>query len=617
MRILTLILISSFSLICNAALIHVPRGWIDPALKIRMIPIVFTVDSAGTETKYPSFFGLELEGSLKSDHLVLADSFSSDRLILPIGSREKDSFVLQNAEEALAKFVMKATNLPDDWVLENSSVESQNGRISVKLEISKDQQSANILILLSSEPAKRFSIVNSIRHFGFISATGDDFSSAPYIVSHWPEQSQIPFCSRQVPLWFETSIENAIMRWNLGQKRLRLMYSGECKSNDAIEANENQISFNFNSSIRNASGLAMPLKIKGKGEIISCQISMEAGSGLGPSQPSLLKKLQTSFLKPFSIEDFDSFPTDVNTLKNRNEMVTSILTHELGHCLGLRHNFAGSSQPEDTLPSSSVMDYLPFDIVDNRDYWAEMTSVGKYDSEAIEWVYSKKIPKIPLRFCTEQDSYSPLLSRLLGRLFIAKEPYCFPYDALAHNLVFSLERIRDLISMEIDTNDVGSIALVSNISSLVVPVAFAYLKQSSSATEIANSLAVITLAFSPQMKSQLGKLSANYGDETYLHWLRYLDAQISQMDFCSLSEARRTSLIRIFNHFDSSSHAQRLKNKLSETTKAIQSCHKAGAAVILKHKLFDSDTSVRIWQGATTQSTRTNSKASRPVIARA
>ena len=75
----------------------------------------------------------------------------------------------------------------------------------------------------------------------------------------------------------------------------------------------------------------------------------------------------------------------------------AILVHELGHNLGLRHNFMGSTDkdnfytPEEALAmglwntpqSSSAMEY--------SNYLTELSVFGKYDIAALRFGYSRKV----------------------------------------------------------------------------------------------------------------------------------------------------------------------------------------------------------------------------------
>jgi hypothetical protein len=91
--------------------------------------------------------------------------------------------------------------------------------------------------------------------------------------------------------------------------------------------------------------------------------------------------------------------------------VTHVVLHEIGHTLGLRHNFKGSLKwgPASTdVKSSSVMEY-----VDDYDA-VYVDKPGSHDIAAIKYLYqlSNELPKDP--FCTDDN--------------ISADPNCTPYD---------------------------------------------------------------------------------------------------------------------------------------------------------------------------------------------
>ncbi|MBD2500290.1 zinc-dependent metalloprotease [Anabaena azotica FACHB-119] len=102
-------------------------------------------------------------------------------------------------------------------------------------------------------------------------------------------------------------------------------------------------------------------------------------------------------------------PTQEEIQQYINQYLRLIIAHEVGHTLGLRHNFRGSNllSPEEMNNeqiirtkglTSSVMDYVPPNIAPKgakqADYFPSM--VGVYDEWAIEYGYTQTNAKTPI-----------------------------------------------------------------------------------------------------------------------------------------------------------------------------------------------------------------------------
>jgi hypothetical protein len=150
------------------------------------------------------------------------------------------------------------------------------------------------------------------------------------------------------------------------------------------------------------------------GEVISTQILINGSttrkgfagiykytSEAAPQYPTLVGKIGNVPLVEGTGENpVVSFFADTHA-KSEEEYIRGyyfgVIMHEFGHSLGLRHNFAGSTQIDSDGMTSSVMDYEPGFISNVRKI------PGSYDRAAIRWGYFGERPQEQLAFCTDED----------------------------------------------------------------------------------------------------------------------------------------------------------------------------------------------------------------------
>jgi hypothetical protein len=99
-------------------------------------------------------------------------------------------------------------------------------------------------------------------------------------------------------------------------------------------------------------------------------------------------------------EDFELIPDGVSFDSYMHGYFLELVGHELGHNLGLRHNFHGNIYADGDAPSSSIMEYL------GRP-WRYKNRVSPYDIAAIKYGYNGDLPESTNQFCTDEHVLTP------------------------------------------------------------------------------------------------------------------------------------------------------------------------------------------------------------------
>jgi hypothetical protein len=136
------------------------------------------------------------------------------------------------------------------------------------------------------------------------------------------------------------------------------------------------------------------------------------------------KQNQASFLWDYMIAKNFIEGSDEELDKFVYEGIVDLILHEVGHTLGLRHNFKASSMLSSEQLSdpdlvskynitSSVMDYTPANIFDKGNHFF-LTEPGPYDDWAIEYAYSTCD-----NFKNEQECLSSIISKSINNPYLA------------------------------------------------------------------------------------------------------------------------------------------------------------------------------------------------------
>jgi len=140
---------------------------------------------------------------------------------------------------------------------------------------------------------------------------------------------------------------------------------------------------------------------------------------------------------------FELVPVGVSFQEYMTGYFTEMLEHEIGHNLGLRHNFKGNlgaiENGEKGSVSRSIMEYL------GRPY-RHLNMIGLYDRMAISYGYAGVQPRYLNWFCTDEDQ--PTTQNDSAK---TKSPECSKSDATSDPFSFWESRLQRAIDLLVET----------------------------------------------------------------------------------------------------------------------------------------------------------------------
>jgi hypothetical protein len=190
---------------------------------------------------------------------------------------------------------------------------------------------------------------------------------------------------------------------------------------------------------------------------LMARYSQKMGMCMAPSSKSLgLAQMELS-LEAYGMEAMGLVATD-QSLDGVPEsfigpLLVDLVAHEVGHTIGLRHNFKASSiytyqqinsaEVKGKKPfAGSVMDYTPVNIVAGTDAAKKgdfgMMGVGPYDEWAVEYGYTfekdlkpilQRVAEPELAYATDEDTWGP--DPLARRYDFAKDPIAYADNLIA------------------------------------------------------------------------------------------------------------------------------------------------------------------------------------------
>jgi len=388
--------------------------------------------------------------------LLLSESLSKIT-VAPNKEESKDSFRIGSISRSKSS-INKVLNFPENTDFEINFVFSNPSNKPIE-----DQDSRNNSISLRfsfiNYPENSFETRIEDQRIGFFSERKTNLSSTditPYedLVNKWHLEKKDKNKEKSVPVkpitfWIENTtpyelrpiIKNAVLAWNIAFEEAGFLNAIEIKIQpDDADWEAGDIRYNvlrWTSSPNPPFGGYGPSFTNPKtGEILGADIMLEWIYLTNRVRYSEIFENQESYKHDFCLNSlikqenrlFGKLATEALDL-NENEIsrlyeedLYQLILHEVGHTLGLNHNFAASTlhnnsdvhNPEITYKeglSSSVMDYHALNIAPlgvKQGQYADIKP-GKYDVLAIKYAYTPELSKNDLDKMLEKYSSNEYL----------------------------------------------------------------------------------------------------------------------------------------------------------------------------------------------------------------
>lgn len=203
--------------------------------------------------------------------------------------------------------------------------------------------------------------------------------------------------------------------------------------------------------------------------------SLKLGSKLEMNIHSQRPELEDPMIK----NHFEVVPAGVTYESYMKGYFGEMLQHELGHNLGLRHNFKGnlgsSESGQKGSVSRSIMEYL------GRPY-RHLNDIGLYDEMAIKYGYTGEIPAHKNWFCTDDGQASSAKNIAL------MSPECSKADATSDPFSFWEGRVNRALDLIIDVRSASApVWKTEEVATQIDEFATAFANYAASAEKTADS----------------------------------------------------------------------------------------------------------------------------------